>query len=69
MIAEEMAKATARSRPARGSTTMRAKNPEAEQCGWCRDRFGVSWQIIPSNMGDLVNSPALNPYLPTRTGG
>jgi predicted 3-demethylubiquinone-9 3-methyltransferase (glyoxalase superfamily) len=33
-------------------------DPEAEQCGWCRDRFGVSWQIIPSHMGDLINSPA-----------
>ena len=32
--------------------------PESEQCGWCKDRFGVSWQIIPANMGDLLNSPA-----------
>ncbi|WP_255355575.1 VOC family protein [Agromyces sp. Soil535] len=23
--------------------------PESEQCGWCRDRFGVSWHIIPAN--------------------
>lgn len=30
---------------------------EAEQCGWCKDRFGVSWQIIPANMGDLVRRP------------
>lgn len=22
--------------------------PDAEQCGWCKDQFGVSWQIIPS---------------------
>lgn len=32
--------------------------PESEQCGWCKDRFGISWQIIPENMGELVNSPA-----------
>lgn len=32
--------------------------PEAEQCGWCKDRFGVSWQIIPENMGDLMRGPA-----------
>lgn len=30
--------------------------PEAEQCGWVKDQFGVSWQIIPQNMGELVNS-------------
>jgi len=28
--------------------------PEAEQCGWIKDRFGVSWQIIPANMGELL---------------
>jgi len=25
--------------------------PQAEQCGWCKDRFGLSWQIVPSRMG------------------
>jgi predicted 3-demethylubiquinone-9 3-methyltransferase (glyoxalase superfamily) len=28
--------------------------PEAEQCGWIKDRFGLSWQITPANMGDLI---------------
>ena len=32
--------------------------PEAEQCGWCKDKFGVSWQIIPANMGELLQTPA-----------
>lgn len=31
--------------------------PEAEQCGWCKDRFGLSWQIVPENMGELVQRP------------
>jgi predicted 3-demethylubiquinone-9 3-methyltransferase (glyoxalase superfamily) len=26
------------------------------QCGWCQDAFGVSWQIIPANMGELLGS-------------
>ena len=27
---------------------------EAEQCGWLRDRFGLSWQIVPAELGDLM---------------
>lgn len=26
----------------------------SEQCGWLKDKFGVSWQIVPSNMGELM---------------
>jgi predicted 3-demethylubiquinone-9 3-methyltransferase (glyoxalase superfamily) len=31
--------------------------PESEQCGWLKDRFGLSWQIIPRQMGELLGSP------------
>lgn len=30
--------------------------PEAEQCGWVKDRFGLSWQIVPKNMGELMET-------------
>ncbi|MFZ0531228.1 MAG: VOC family protein [Propionicimonas sp.] len=31
--------------------------PEAEQCGWCADRFGLSWQLVPANLGELMAKP------------
>lgn len=31
--------------------------PEAEQCGWLKDRFGVSWQIVPSVLKKLMADP------------
>lgn len=34
-----------------------SKVPEAEACGWCVDQFGVSWQVVPSNMGELMAQP------------
>lgn len=30
---------------------------EESMCGWCKDQFGVSWQIIPSILKDLMNDP------------
>lgn len=29
--------------------------PEAEQCGWCKDKFGISWQVVPKQLGELMN--------------
>ncbi len=29
--------------------------PEAEQCGWLKDKFGVSWQIVPENMDEVLS--------------
>ncbi|MDP1528538.1 MAG: VOC family protein [Rhodoferax sp.] len=31
--------------------------PEAEQCGWVKDRYGLSWQIIPSAMNRFLADP------------
>ena len=31
--------------------------PEAEQCGWVKDRFGLSWQIIPRRLTELMADP------------
>lgn len=30
---------------------------EAEQCGWLVDKYGLSWQIVPENMGELMDRP------------
>lgn len=31
-------------------------DPKAEQCGWLKDRYGLSWQITPAAMGGLLGS-------------
>ena len=28
--------------------------PEAEQCGWLKDRFGISWQIVPAALDEML---------------
>lgn len=32
--------------------------PEAEQCGWLKDQFGVSWQVVPKILEELMNDPS-----------
>jgi predicted 3-demethylubiquinone-9 3-methyltransferase (glyoxalase superfamily) len=29
-------------------------HPEAEQCGWLKDRYGLSWQIVPRVLGEMM---------------
>ena len=31
--------------------------PEAEQCGWCTDKFGVTWQIVPRILDEMMRDP------------
>jgi predicted 3-demethylubiquinone-9 3-methyltransferase (glyoxalase superfamily) len=30
--------------------------PESEQCGWLKDKYGVSWQIVPIGMEEMLTS-------------
>lgn len=32
-------------------------DPAAERCGWLRDRYGVSWQIVPTVLVDMLHDP------------
>ena len=27
------------------------------QCGWLKDKYGLSWQIVPANLGDMASDP------------
>ena len=31
--------------------------PESEQCGWLKDKFGISWKVVPKRLGELLNDP------------
>jgi predicted 3-demethylubiquinone-9 3-methyltransferase (glyoxalase superfamily) len=32
-------------------------DPNAQQCGWLKDKFGLSWQIVPTILGQLMTDP------------
>lgn len=34
-----------------------SSDPNAEQCGWLKDKFGLSWQIVPSMIEEYMNGP------------
>lgn len=31
--------------------------PEREQCGWLQDRFGLSWQVVPTQLPEMLQDP------------
>jgi predicted 3-demethylubiquinone-9 3-methyltransferase (glyoxalase superfamily) len=33
------------------------EDEKAQQCGWLKDKYGVSWQIVASNLADLPSDP------------
>lgn len=34
-----------------------ADGGKESECGWCKDKFGVSWQVVPDNMAELMSTP------------
>jgi predicted 3-demethylubiquinone-9 3-methyltransferase (glyoxalase superfamily) len=30
--------------------------PDAEQCGWLKDKYGLSWQIVPTRMDEMMSN-------------
>jgi predicted 3-demethylubiquinone-9 3-methyltransferase (glyoxalase superfamily) len=32
-------------------------DPSAQQCGWLKDKYGVSWQVVPRGMEEVLNDP------------
>ena len=37
------------------------KEGQAGQCGWLEDKYGVSWQVVPSILGKLMTNPETAP--------
>lgn len=33
-------------------------DPSAQQCGWLKDRYGVSWQVVPQAVAEMFSGPA-----------
>ncbi|MET4099745.1 putative 3-demethylubiquinone-9 3-methyltransferase (glyoxalase superfamily) [Agrococcus sp. UYP10] len=35
-----------------------ADGGQESQCGWCKDRFGLSWQVVPRRFVELMSGPS-----------
>ena len=34
---------------------------KAQQCGWLKDKFGASWQVVPSVLAEMIQDPTSEP--------
>lgn len=34
-----------------------SSDPKSEQCGWCKDKYGITWQIVPRQLSELMSDP------------
>ena len=39
------------------NTLAEGGDPRAQQCGWLKDKFGVSWQIVPASIARMMTDP------------
>ena len=38
-----------------------SEDGEQEMCGWLRDKFGVSWQVVPTALSEFMSDPSKSP--------